>query len=787
MKLSLNWLSDFVEFTEADPQKIAERLTQGTAEVEHIEVQGALLTHCVVGKVLTLERHPNADKLSLCEVQTEKGKKRVVCGGTNLRAGMLVAFAHVGARVKWHGEELLTLQETKIRGEMSEGMICAAEELELTEHFPEARGHSIIDLGDGEFKVGQPLKEALHLGDVVFRIDNHAITHRADLFSHIGFARECVALGLGAWKKKPEYTLPKFPSNAPPFRFIIEDPRIIPRYASCMLHIEGLGETPDWMRRRLEAVGWRALNLPIDITNYVASEVGMPLHSFDADDIRGDICARVSREGEEIQTLDKVRRKLPGGAIVLSDNDGIFDLLGIMGGLRSSTKAGTKHIYLHSAVVDPILIRRTIIATGHRTEASTVYEKGIPRSAAAEGLMRALELFLAHVPGARIASLLESFGEEGKPLSITLPLRKVTQVLGSDTSPSDITETLTALDFSVQKRREDILEVSVPPHRLGDIREPIDLVEEVGRIRGFATYAPTLPTASMTPPHRDFRMQEVRAVLKELQCIELVQFSFTGQAALVKAGIPQEDLERIANPLGEDVNTMRPSLLPGLLAYASENLEYMEDTLRVFEIGRVFSSQKEELHLALLVAEKRVGELKKEPFLLAKMLVRKLCETLNLQSTFLRNPSPSPEQHPARSVSLHIGKKRVGVLHEVHPLLQERFGFPGRVASVVLSLDLLLQGKGEERLHHDSPVFPSITYDTTVAFGTERAVGGILQKVRTAHPLLQEISLIDLYQKGKGERRLTFRCTYGAPDRTLREEEVKPIHERVEAALSSST
>src|SRR3990167_5013344 len=338
MKLSLEWLSEFVTFTTTDPEEIARRLTAHVGEVDDVEIQGKYLKDCCVGKVSNLRKHPGADKLNLCNVETDRGVKNIVCGGTNLREGMLVAFAHVGATVK-HGDEKMTLKEAKIRGEKSEGMICAAEELELKDMFPakkEDGERPVIELKveSGKWKVGMSLKEALGMDDVIFHIDNHAITHRADLFSHIGFARECVAIGLAEWKKEPKMPSFTFPKTALPFALKVENPKLMPRYCACLIAIDGLGVTPDWMKKRLIATGSRPVNLPVDITNFVMMEIGVPLHSFDAGDIKGNVTMRASKKGESIVTLDQVKRALPEGALILEDDGGIFDLLGIMGGDR---------------------------------------------------------------------------------------------------------------------------------------------------------------------------------------------------------------------------------------------------------------------------------------------------------------------------------------------------------------------------------------------------------------------------------------------------------------------
>lgn len=787
MKLSLDWLSDFVAFNEKDPHKIAEVLTLGAAEVEHVEVQGALLDHCCVGKVTSITKHPDADKLTLCDVETDKGTKRVVCGGTNLREGMLVAFAHCGPVVKWHGTEMMELKKTKIRGEESEGMICGAEELDLESQFPDSKGRNIVDLEKGSgsgWEVGQSLKKALGLSDTVFHIDNHSITHRADLFSHIGFARECVALGLGKWKKDPLLKTPKFASENIPFAFKVDCPKLVPRYVACMISINEIGQTPNWMIKRLEAVGLRSLNLAIDITNYVAIETGCPLHSFDADDLKGTVHMREAKKGEKIITLDQKERELPEGGLVLSDDEGIFDLLGIMGGLRSSTKESTRRIYLHSPRPDPASIRNAIIATGLRTDAATTYEKGVPHITIEQGFYRAIELMLELIPGAQIVSAVDSKGDNGSLEPIELSLERVSSRLGRDISVDEATKIFTALDFGVEDRagNEPALRVTPPLHRLGDIHEWVDLSEEIARIAGFKSFEDEMPVASTAPPARDHRVNRMRDTLKETGFIESVQFAFLSEDLLQKVGEDSKHLDEIENPLGEDLKYMRPSLLPRLLDFAGENMKFVDDVLSVFEIGHVFHKKSEPKMLTLLIASKKENGIKQEPFLLAKAAVKELLATLNTSGTFSKVKKAEDLMHPGRALSLKLGKNEVGSVYELHPSIIKSFGLPARAAVADINLDVLLKESHNERIYREVPDFPSIEYDTTVSLSSKVAVGPLLEKIRGSHKLLHNVQLVDLYQKGD-ERQLTVRCTYNAGDRTLKEEEVKPIQGKVEAAL----
>lgn len=788
MKLSLQWLGEFVTWKEKDLDAIVDRLTLSVAEVEEVEKQGALLGHCCVGKVLSIARHPNADRLSLVDVETDRGKKRVVCGGTNLRDGMLVAFAHVGATVKWHGEEMMTLAPVKIRGEASEGMICAAVELGLESRFPQEGEHDIIDLsGVAGLRAGMDLRGALGLDDVILHVSNTAITHRPDLFSHVGFARECVAAGLATWKKTKEPAKPRFTKDKIPFRTILEDKNLVPRYCACLLTIDGVGQTPAWMRKRLEATGWRSINLPIDITNYVATEIGMPLHSFDADDIRGDVHMRGARKGESVTTLDGVDRKLPDGAVVLSDDEGIFDLLGIMGGLRSSTKESTRRIYLHSAIVDPVAIRKAVVATGHRTDAATVYEKGIPPVTAMRGFQRALELFLELVPGARVASAMEDWGADGKPAAITVAVDRMQSFIGAPVTPKEAATILEGLGCTV-KATKTALTVTPPLHRIRDLKTDADVIEEIARLHGYDTLAEALPAAPLRIPERDKRMDHVRDALKEELFSEIVPLSLVSAALLSKANLSPADAVGVQHPLSEDTAVLHTSTLPSLLAHAQRNILQAGDTLRTFHWGHVFSKRiPEHAELSALVAAMRQTTTANDPFLeLKRSLVFALREAGYALSIGILRDIPT-FAHPGRCAALIVDGKAVGAIYEVHPTVRSRFDLPHRAAAATVNLELLLSIAPATRMAKSLPQFPAVAYDETIKRTHAKAFGPLLEKLAKAHPLLEHVEVHDLYAGAPlkaDEYNLTLRFTYRSPERTLTEDEVKQAHKAVMGVVS---
>ncbi len=791
MKLSLEWLGDYVTFAEDDPQafdktqaeKIADAITAHTAEVDAVEVQGELLDHCCVGKVLRIEKHPNADKLNLCEVLTDKGAKRVVCGGTNLRVGMRVAFAHIGATVKWHGESLQTLAPVKIRGEQSEGMICAAEELGIGQLFPECTGHTIVDMGNGDADVGRPLKEALGLSDVVLHIDNHAITHRADLFSHIGFAFECVAMGIAKWKKMPEFRAPEFPKEKLPFRFRVTGNNLIPRYCSCLIGFDALGETPAYMAKRLASLGIRSVNLPVDITNYVMCEVGVPMHCFDADDIKGDCVARIAKEGELLRTLDGKVWKLPAGALVFTDDEGNFDLVGIMGGFRSSMKDTTRRAYLHALSLDPVRIRSTVIATGHRTDAATIYEKKVPHIATELGFYRALELFLLHVPGANILSAPEVFGDNGTAKPIALSLSHAQSMLGVAISEAETKKILTDLAFEVSGKG-DALTVKPPLHRLGDISGAHDLVEEIGRMYGYNAIEASMPSASIAPPARDTRTHILRDALARSAYTELLPLSLVGPDLLRTCGIDPASCVELQNPIGSETSLMAPSTLPALLQHAEKNMLLVEGALRTFHISSIFGGQREDhLELGALLAARTKTDIKTDPFLLLKEEVFEACSRLGYTLRVDVCPAPPPFAHAGRCADLRYGDATVGTLFDVHPHVLSHFDLPARAAAVILNLTELLALSPREAIYREVPSLPAITYDVTVPMDHGKNAGKLLAKIRESSTLLESAEIADLYGQDTGTYNLTLRCTYRAKDRTLTEEEAKKEFMKVESLI----
>jgi phenylalanyl-tRNA synthetase beta chain len=811
MKISLEWLGDYLTWSEKDPQVIAERITRSTAEVEELDIQGKFLDHCCVGEVLTIAKHPSADRLLLVDVKTDNGTKRVVCGGTNVREGMHVAFAHIGSTVKWHGGEVVKLEPVKIRGEKSEGMICAAEELEIEQMFPpepEDGERPVVDLeryeneklrvtsseSNSKLRVGQSLREALGQTDTVLHFSNTAITARPDLFSHKGFARECIALGLGKLKKTRNSKLEtRNSSKKSEIKVQVECPDLVPRYLAAMLEIDGLGETPDWMKKRLQAIGLRSVNLPVDITNYVMNDVGVPMHSFDAGDIKGTVHMRLTKKGESLTTLDNEKRTLPEHCLVLSDDNGVFDLVGIMGGLRSSTKADTKKIFLHALSLDPVTIRRAIIGAGIRTDAATIYEKGVPPVTTEHGFYRALELFLELVPGAKLVSEVEDKGTNGKANAINISSDNVRATLGIDIPDKDIIKILENLDCIVTSQKSRVTSntrnskletrnftVTPPLHRLRDLIGPHDLIEEVGRIHGFDKVPSTMPHAPLQVPKRDMRLHKLREELTHSGYWELVPLSFVSPDLLKKSNVSVDEAVKVKNPIGEDTSLLQTCPIPQLLAHAERMLPRSETTLRSFQCANVFDKKGEQLFsLGMLLSTKQETKLVDDPFLMVKgEILDAIAATGQTVEVVAMKKIPAIA-HPGRCADIVFRGKSIGEIYEIHPVVRKRFGLPHRAAAATLDLGLLFAAPSPIAMQKELSSFPSISYDVTVKRTAKDVTGKLLEKLRGASTLLESVDVQDIYE-GKplntGEYNLTLRFVYRAKDRTLTEEEVKKEH-----------
>ncbi|MFH1193580.1 MAG: phenylalanine--tRNA ligase subunit beta [bacterium] len=498
--VSYNWLKEYLK-TGLSPEEFASRVSLSGPSVERINYQeGADLDKIVVGKILNITKHPNADKLRLVEVDLGKKKVTVVCGGSNLQGGMKVAVALSGAKVKWHGEgELVELKPTEIRGVKSEGMICAAEEIGLGEQFPKKDEKEILDLSDLGAKPGALLAEALNLKDAIFDIE--VTSNRPDMMSVVGIAREAGTI------LKSSFTMPKIAplkgkDNGISLKIKNDEPELCLRYQAVVIEGVKVAPSPWWLKQKLASAGTRSINNIVDITNLVLWEMGQPLHAFDYEKLAGgsersrrevSIVVRRAKKGEKIKALDGVEYKLAENYLLIADGKKPVAIAGVMGGELSGVTNGTKTIVLEAASFEPVSVRRTSRALNLRSESSNLFEKGLSTEATTAALARAAEL-VAQLAGGKIASkIFDLRSKEYKPRTVALSAEKANKIMGVELETEEMADILSRLGFSVSVKGGEI-KAKAPYWREGDIAIEEDLIEEIARVYGYHRLPSVLPS-----------------------------------------------------------------------------------------------------------------------------------------------------------------------------------------------------------------------------------------------------------------------------------------------------
>jgi len=789
MKISLNWLQDFIELTEKDPEKIKEVITARSAEIETMENTGEHLDKVVLGKVVSLSKHPDADKLTLCKIDNGQEKLQVVCGGSNLKEGMKVAFAQLGAIVKWHGTEVVKMEKAKIRGQESFGMICASEEIGLEDMFPKKEEKEIVDLSHLDAPIGTPLAKVLGLDDIVIDIDNHAITHRADLFSHMGFAREFVACGLAKWRHDLTHNGPTMApqwshnGNPLPIEIEIKDPDLVSNYVAIYMNDVEVKESSDHIKKRLTACGIRPINNIVDITNYVMLLYGMPMHAFDLDQVKGKKWVmRKSKKGEKVITLDEKEIELFEGVTIFDDGHEIFDLCGIMGGLHSSINSKTTRILFHAPVYNPVLTRQAVRGLGQISDAATIYEKGVDPELAMKGLESAV--MLSQHDGAKVASKIFQF-QPKKTEARTLKLRKnqTEKMVGLTIPDKEVEKILDTLGFTIKTNKETF-DVGVPSWRLGDVKMEADLIEEVARVYGYDEIPFDTPNADISPiPIRKNRVyeREIKDKLVSLGFNEIYTFAFLGEELLEKAGIEADDKTiQITNPISNDMALMRQSLLPRTLEAIADNLRYQKE-FSLIEMSRTYHKKGGECEEKNQLIIATAGQ----DFRVLQGIVE------NLEFSLKPSEAKAAYIHPGRQANVVLRGKTIGTLYELHPLIAKNFGLKTRVTVAEISMTAI----HEMNIDHvpkftELPKYPAIQLDVSILIPKRELSENYLNAIRKSDKtLVKNIELIDEYTGEKidaGKRSLTYSITYRSDTETLTDDQVQSIHQKVLGNLKTA-
>lgn len=778
MKVPFSWLKDYVDI-DCTPKELESKLFSCGFEVEETIELGGKTDKIVTCKILKIEKHPNADKLSVTQVDAGKyGKLQIITSAKNISEGDIVPVALDGATL-YNGERIFN---GELRGLPSQGMFCSGEELGITDDWYDGASIHGILIFKEDYPLGESVREILDLDDVMY--DINVTANRPDCQSIFGIAREVAAV-LGKPVKNPDfsYKMEKGISTLNTVKVSDEAPDLCPRYKARLVKDVKLAESPRWLKRRLFKMGLRSINNIVDITNYVLLEIGQPMHAFDLNDISGkQIIVRRANVGEKIVTLDEKEFKLNAENLVICDKDKPVALAGIMGGLNSEIKDTTVDVLFESAKFARDNVRKTSRALGQRSDSSARYEKGVDYASVENGMNRALNLICTLGCG-KIAA--DEYDIVDKPLSekiIKTTVSKVTGVLGIEISQTEIKNILERLNFGV-KLSGDELEVTVPLYR-EDMESYQDIAEEIIREYGYDHINSTLLKTSAITNGGRTQAQKSADNLKNL----LVGYGFN--EIITYSFVPEKDyktfsqngnadnLIKILNPISEDMAVMRTTLVPSMLRTAAYNVNRKNFSARLFELAKVYKAKS--VPLNELPVEETVlccalfGE--NEDFFTAKGVVEGILDTFCYGSDVSFVKSDAKFMHPTRSADIISGGEKIGVVGQINPSVAEEFNLDKPVYVIELNYDKTSKLFNDKIVFRPISKFPPVERDLAVSVGEDVSCGEVIGVIKkAAGDNLESVNLFDVYQGDqieKGKKSLAFNLLYQSQERTLNVEEV---------------
>jgi phenylalanyl-tRNA synthetase beta chain len=780
MKFSVNWLAEFVDLPK-NAEEIADLLTRAGVETENIETRGAKIDKVIVSRVIASSRHPNADRLTVCEVDDGSGTKRqIVCGATNYKVGDKVPLALPGAKLP-NGTEI---RKSKLRGVESEGMLCSAIELGLGQ---DAAGLLILS---PEAKIGAPISD-LFPGDTI--LDVEITPNRGDLLSHFGLAREIAALT--GKKLRTETRLLK----AVKFANVgvkISAPNECPFFSARKIDNVKVGPSPQWLRAKIESVGIRSINNIVDISNFVMLELGQPTHAFDADKLKGGINVRLARAGEKFLALDGKTYSLKPDNLVVADQERAVGIAGVMGGEETGVSESTKSILLEAAYFLPASVRRTARNLNLPSDASYRFERGVDPEMVLRASYRATELIREIADGTPAKEV----GAAGKvppnPADVSLSYEKCDRVVGIPIKPKTVDETLTRFGLiktnskprprtrllKAVKSNESISTWKIPSYRR-DLQRDVDLIEEVVRAYG-VNKVPGTDRSRFTPSSAADLSHDLESAFRARLVAHGLSEARTSKLIPRSASAFSENAVELRNPLSEDHVALRPSLIGGLVDVLERNVRAGAETVPIFEIGRTFipPSGKEERHLGILLW----GNLSRSPNWRSQ--TRRGLDLFDLKGA-LECVVPDLSFRPAKYTDLALavdvwsGDRMIGFGGQ---LSATKSSAPGSVLIAELHADLLLVVDESAKKFRELDRYPSITRDIAMIVPEEISHAKILQAIENPkEPLLESVQLFDLFTEEMGAERksLAYRLTYRDRSRTLTSEEVSAAHAKIRERL----
>ncbi|MBV5318124.1 MAG: phenylalanine--tRNA ligase subunit beta [Desulfobulbaceae bacterium] len=801
MKFTLSWLNQFISTEGLTSAQIADKLTMLGLEVDSVEELFVELEHITTARVTEVNKHPDADKLTVCAVDTGTEIVQVVCGAPNVRTGMLTAIAKPGVKLP----DGTKIKKAKVRGVASAGMLCSARELGLSnEH------DGILDLNN-HLATGISIAEALGLRDTVIEVD--LTPNRSDCASVRGIARE-----VGSFTG--EVLKPLVPSVTPltgknvGYEVIIEAPDLCPRYTARRLTNVTIGPSPLWMQQRLTAVGMRSINNIVDITNYVMLESGQPLHAFDFTTLQGGkiIVRRPTAAESTITTLDNNQRILDSEMLLICDANRPIAVAGVMGGLDTEITDTTTTILLESACFNPVSIRRTARKLGIPSEASYRFERGVDPNLADSALERAVNLIVEYTGAHADGDGVDVYPGKKSAIELQLRIERVSTLLGLALSRDQVANYLQSIEFLVTAIDETTLAVVVPSFRI-DIEREIDLIEEVARLVGYNEIPTSQPFIRMDYPKRDdlrVLRQETSRIMTAQGFFEAINYSFVAEQHLDLCRLPVDDqrrqVTRLLNPLSEEQAVMRTMLLPGILENMLRNINFQRPDIRLFETGKVFLQQKadnlpeERLQLCGAISGQRYPNAEslyysnqEADFYDIKGVVTNLFQVLRICGTgnasfFQLDPARIPPYcDPACTALIMDGTTMLGALGAVHPETLKGFGIKQPVYFFEIDLEKLLVLERKQKQFAALPKYPSVKRDISLVVPDSVPAGDLLRAIHTQQQkYLESADIFDVY-RGKpiqaGYKSVALSVTYRSATATLDDQSVDKVHEKIVNSL----
>ena len=800
MWLSLNWIKDFVDYEiDRDPIDLGCLISLSVAEVEDVKIVGKALDQVRVVEVLKTEPHPDADKLKLATLTDGKEERTIVCGASNCRPGIKLPFADIGAEFELKGKdgkvETLVIKPTKIRGVESTGMLCSEEELGLADS-----AEVVLEL-PLDTPLGLKLSELdAYKGqdDILFEVDNKSLTHRPDLWSHYGFAREFATIFDLPLKDLPGIELGDDNSL---YSLNNQIPELCRRYSAIEVTNVKIGPSPAWMQKRLRDVGMNCVNNIVDITNYVLIELGQPMHAFDADKLGVDCMEiRSAKAGEVFAALDDEKYTLTGDDIVIDNNGDVVALAGVMGGLTSSVTDGTVNLILESANFDAATVRRTSTRLGLRSDSSARFEKSLDPENTEHALKRAAELILELCPQAEIVGgIMDSYENPYYRQTVETSYAFIKKRLGQDISNEFIDNKLGRLGFELSGD----LTISVPTWRATkDVEIAEDIIEEVGRIFGFDNIKPqTLKfDVAVAKPNKSRQLErKLKSALTEgCGFTEVLLYPWVGDKTLAEYGLVNDNLMTLKNAVSAESKYMKPTGVPLFIDALAENLKY-QSSLKMFDFSRIYDVRKmngllptEKFKLVgTITHEFKKNDLQTETFYEAKQLVEDLLLVAGVKGAQVRpldGEQPS-WVHPGVAAGFFRGRQCLAEVFKLHPSIAKKKGIKSNAYIFQINIDEL--DRVERKLSYKQvSKFPSVPFDVTVV-AAERTLSSQIEQVinKAAKKFLKELSVFSVYQgEGveEGKKAVSYRMSFASDKATLKPDEVTQVQKSVMDALGKA-